>query len=105
MRTDLVGIICFGTNDREIARFTTLRLNPKIDRELGKTLVDSAIYYWDCGGFTVNRFQNAVLVEWLRRRANRVYRHRLPSTQNRRSSTEMSFSNRPAFMHEAFARL
>ena len=85
MRTDLVCIVCFGTNDRELARFTTLRLNSKIDRELGNTLVDSAIYYWDCGGYTVSRFQNVVLVEWLRRSANRTYRHRLPSTKNRKS--------------------
>jgi hypothetical protein len=83
---DLVCIVCFGTNDREIARFTTPRLNPKIDRELGKTLVDSVIYYWGNGGQTRNIYQNVVLVEWLRRQANWVYRSRLPSTQNRKST-------------------
>jgi hypothetical protein len=83
---DLVCIVCFGTNDREIARFTTLRLNPKIDRELGKTMVDSVIYYWGNGSQTRNIHQNVVLVEWLRRQANWVYRSRLPSTQNRKST-------------------
>ena len=39
MRTDLVCIVCFGTNDREITRFTTLRLKPKVDPELGDTLL------------------------------------------------------------------
>jgi hypothetical protein len=85
MNTDLVCVVCFGTDDRELARFTTLRLNPKIKSELGNTLVDSAIYYWDCGGYTVSRFKNVVLVEWLRGRANRTYQHRLPSTKKRKS--------------------
>jgi hypothetical protein len=85
VNTDLVCVVCFGTNDRELVRFTTLRLNPKLDRELARTMVDSVIYYWSNGGQTSSTFQNVVLVEWVRRSANRIYRHRLPSTQNRKS--------------------
>jgi hypothetical protein len=85
MNTDLVCIVCFGTDDRELARFTTLRLNPKINRELGKTMVESVIHYWANGSQSTYVFKNTYLVEWLRRHANRIYRHRLPSTQNRKS--------------------
>ena len=47
MNTNLVCVVCFGTNDRELVRFTTLRLNPKLDRELARTMVDSdsVIFY------------------------------------------------------------
>jgi hypothetical protein len=85
MSTDLVCIVCFGTDDREVARFTTLRINPKITRELGKTMVESVIHYWANGSQSTHVFKNTYLVEWLRRDANRIYRHRLPSTRNRKS--------------------
>jgi hypothetical protein len=85
VNTNLVCIVCFGTNDQELARFTTLRLNPKLDRQLARTMVDSVIYYWSNGGQTSSTFQNVVLVDWIRKTANRIYRHRLPSTQNRKS--------------------
>lgn len=113
VRADLACIVCFGTNDGDSARFTTLRLNPKIDGELGATLVDSAIYSWDCGGFTMSRLRRRVGRADAPKRQLGLSAALAVSAeseikvvqQESNQGAGMSFNNRRAFMHEAFARL
>jgi hypothetical protein len=43
------SIICFGPKETELGRFSLIKPNPKLDRALVKTLVDSAIIEWSDG--------------------------------------------------------